>query len=118
MDYLGLWVCCLTAHTVKECMIQYMLEYIDFKKILLILNVFYIICFNYCNNYTIKVSCHLFVQDGNTPLILAAVNGHNEAVEILLLHGAGVDMKNVVSTLYSYFKNCNKMKALKCKPSA
>ena len=32
-----------------------------------------------------------------TPLMLAAHNGHNEAVKILVQHGAGVDMQNVVS---------------------
>ena len=31
----------------------------------------------------------------------AAQNGHNEAVKILVQHGAGVDMQYVVSTLYS-----------------
>ena len=30
----------------------------------------------------------------------AAQNGHNEAVKILVQHGAGVDMQDVVSTLY------------------
>ena len=32
-----------------------------------------------------------------TPLIFAAPNGHNEVVKILVQHGAGVDMQNVVS---------------------
>ena len=32
-----------------------------------------------------------------TPLIFAALNGHNEAVKILVQHGAGVDMQDVVS---------------------
>ena len=31
----------------------------------------------------------------------AAQNGHNEVVKILAQHGAGVDMQDVVSTLYS-----------------
>ena len=33
--------------------------------------------------------------------MLAAQNGHNEAVKILVQHGAGVDIQDVVSTLYS-----------------
>ena len=33
--------------------------------------------------------------------MLAAQNGHNKAVNILVHHGAGVDMQDVVSTLYS-----------------
>ena len=40
---------------------------------------------------------HSFLQDGVTPLMCAAVNGHNEAVKILVQHGAGVDMQDVVS---------------------
>ena len=45
---------------------------------------------------------HSFLQDGgSTPLMAAAQNGHNEAVKILVQHGAGVDMQDVVSTLYS-----------------
>ena len=42
-----------------------------------------------------------FLQDGATPLMFAAQNGHNEAVKILVQHGAGVDMQDMVSTLYS-----------------
>ena len=44
---------------------------------------------------------HSFLQYGYTSLMFAALNGHNEAVKILLQHGAGVDMQDVVSTLYS-----------------
>ena len=33
--------------------------------------------------------------------MVAAENGHNEAVMILVQHGAGVDMRDVVSTIYS-----------------
>ena len=44
---------------------------------------------------------HSFLQDGVTPLMVAAQNGHNEAVKILVQHGAGVDMQDVVSTVYS-----------------
>ena len=44
---------------------------------------------------------HSFLQYGHTPLMIAAQNGHNEAVKILVQHGAGVDMQVVVSTLYS-----------------
>ena len=40
---------------------------------------------------------HSFLQNGWTPLLFAAQNGHNEAVKILVQHGAGVDMQNVVS---------------------
>ena len=36
-------------------------------------------------------------QDGSTPLMSAAQNGHNEAVKILVQHGAGVDMQKMVS---------------------
>ena len=42
-----------------------------------------------------------FSQNGLTPLIFAAQNGHNEAVKMLVQHGAGVNMQDVVSTLYS-----------------
>ena len=42
-----------------------------------------------------------FSQNGLTPLIFAALNGRNEAVKILVQHGAGVNMQDVVSTLYS-----------------
>ena len=44
---------------------------------------------------------HSFFQDGYTSLMFAAQNGHNETVKILVQHGAGVDMQDVVSTLYS-----------------
>ena len=40
---------------------------------------------------------HSFLQDGWIPLMFAAQNGHNEAVKILVQHGAGVNMQNVVS---------------------
>ena len=33
--------------------------------------------------------------------MFAANSGHNEAVKILVQHGAGVDTQDVVSTLYS-----------------
>ena len=33
--------------------------------------------------------------------MFAALNGHNEADKILVQHGAGVDMQDAVSTLYS-----------------
>ena len=48
----------------------------------------------------IKFTCHCFLQNGRTALMFAAQNGHNEAVKILVQHGAGVDMQDVVSTLY------------------
>ena len=57
--------------------------------------------FLYCNNHGIKFTYHCFLQDGRTPLMFAAQNGHNKAVKILAQHGAGVDMQDVVSTLYS-----------------
>ena len=41
-----------------------------------------------------------FLQNGQTPLMYAAQNGHNEVVKILVQHGAGVDMQDVVSILY------------------
>ena len=47
----------------------------------------------------IKFTCHLFLQDGSTPLMCAAQNGHNEAVKILVQHGAGVDTQDAVSAV-------------------
>ena len=47
------------------------------------------------------IEIHLAVnwQDGCTALMVAATNGHSNVVEILLQHGASVDMQSVVSTL-------------------
>ena len=42
-------------------------------------------------------------QDGDTPLICAADNGHSEAVQLLLGAGAVIEAKNNVSKRISIF---------------
>ena len=39
------------------------------------------------------------LQDGWTPLLFACSGGHKEVVEILIKHGAELDMKNKVLSL-------------------
>ena len=45
----------------------------------------------------IEITLTMNWQDGWTALTLAAQNGHSNAVETLLQHGASVDMKKTVS---------------------
>ena len=52
-------------------------------------------------NYVYIVLYHS-LQDGATPLILASHNGHKDIVEVLLNHGAEVDLPNKVSVRISY----------------
>ena len=51
-------------------------------------------------NYVYIVLYHS-LQDGDTPLILASHNGHKDIVEVLLNHGAEVDLPNNVSVCVS-----------------
>ena len=45
----------------------------------------------------IEITLTMNWQDGWTALMVAALNGHSNAVETLLQHGASVDMKKTVS---------------------
>ena len=47
----------------------------------------------------IEINLTVNWQDGWTALMYAAQNGHSNVVEMLLQHGASVDMQSVVSTL-------------------
>ena len=51
-------------------------------------------------NYVYIVLYHS-LQDGNTPLILASQEGHKDIVEVLLNHGAEVDLPDMVSVCVS-----------------
>ena len=51
-------------------------------------------------NYVFIVLYHS-LQDGITPLILASQEGHKDIVEVLLNHGAEVDLPNKVSVCVS-----------------
>ena len=51
-------------------------------------------------NYVYIVLYHS-LQDGATPLILASQEGHKDIVEVLLNHGAEVDLPNKVSVCVS-----------------
>ena len=42
------------------------------------------------------------LQTGNTPLILASREGHKDIVEVLLNHGAEVDLPDKVSVFIKY----------------
>ena len=52
-------------------------------------------------NYVYIVLCHS-LQNGATPLILASQEGHKDIVEVLLNHGAEVDLPDKVSVCVSY----------------
>ena len=52
-------------------------------------------------NY-VYIVLHLSLQNGNTPLIAASQKGHKDIVEVLLNHGAEVDLPNKVSVCVSY----------------
>ena len=60
-------------------------------------------CMCICNYFitnTCKIVIKMYVhvlQEGDTPLHLAAYNGHNRAIDILMAAGAKVDVKNKVS---------------------
>ena len=45
---------------------------------------------------------HHSLQDGVTPLIAASHEGHKDTVEVLLNHGAEVDLPDKVSVSVSY----------------
>ena len=47
-------------------------------------------------NYVYIVLYHS-LQNGNTPLMTASQEGHKDIVEVLLNHGAEVDLPNKVS---------------------
>ena len=51
-------------------------------------------------NYVYIVLLHS-LQNGNTPLIGASLKGHKDIVEVLLNHGAKVDLPNQVSVCVS-----------------
>ena len=51
-------------------------------------------------NYVYIVLYHS-LQDGNTPLIVASQEGHKDIVEVLLNHGAEVDLPDKVSVCVS-----------------
>ena len=51
-------------------------------------------------NYVYIVLYHS-LQDGVTPLILASQDGHKDTVEVLLNHGAEVDLPHKVSVCVS-----------------
>ena len=51
-------------------------------------------------NYVYIVLYHS-LQNGTTPLIAASQNGHKDIVEVLLNHGAEVDLPNKVGVCIS-----------------
>ena len=51
-------------------------------------------------NYVYIVLLHS-LQNGNTPLIAASQKGHKDIVEVLLNHGAEVDLPDKVSVFVS-----------------
>ena len=52
-------------------------------------------------NY-VYIVLHHSLQDGNTLLSFASHKGHKDIVEVLLNHGAEVDLPNKVSVCVSY----------------
>ncbi len=53
----------------------------------------------YCFNYTLVII--ISFQHNQTPLHYASEHGHSEVVQVLLSHGATVDMKDEVSSIES-----------------
>ena len=51
-------------------------------------------------NY-VYIALYHSLQDGVTPLIAASQKGHKDIVEVLLNHGAEVDLPNMVSVCVS-----------------
>ena len=51
-------------------------------------------------NY-VYIVLHHSLQYGDTPLIAASQEGHKDIVEVLLNHGAEVDLPNMVSVCVS-----------------
>ena len=51
-------------------------------------------------NY-VYIVLHHSLQDGVTPLIAASHEGHKDIVDVLLNHGAEVDLPNKVSVCIS-----------------
>ena len=52
-------------------------------------------------NY-VYIVLHHSLQNGFTPLIAASQEGHKDIVEVLLEHGAEVDLPDKVSVCVSY----------------
>ena len=52
-------------------------------------------------NY-VYIVLHHSLQNGATPLIVASLKGHKDIVEVLLNHGAEVDLPHKVSVCVSY----------------
>ena len=52
-------------------------------------------------NY-VYIVLHHSLQDGDTPLSLSSQGGHKDIVEVLLNHGAEVDLPDKVSVCVSY----------------
>ena len=46
-----------------------------------------------------------YMQKGNTPLLLACLNGHSDVAQLLINKGADVDMPDKVSYMYLCLNN-------------